>query len=392
MPLTEAWVTRAAGAGCTNWNEIKIDFSTREPDSATCGNLCASTEGCIGFAYGGNAASCVSENERKCWLWKGFCITATNDCYDEFTSEQADYRWECHKGHDCTKSSFEAGVDYSVLDSSMYVVQGEGAGPMIYDGGHNCQACKEICDPSAACIGVECFGGYCSAWKPGTCSPTSPTWGDGSGITTCFKVPLTISGDPIVNINGFKVKFDLPVGESSLMWQDDALEIYAKADVVTPNNKNQWFSDIILATNGRKAAHIQRKVIALTSKEQVGTLNTLSLTTFDETNHEVAATGPGSYHIGNGTAVISVSRDGAKVGPLSREVVAVSSKSISFSVASEKAKKFANDAKKALKYVHLDINLHKMDEKYVKAGIFAELWGLIPMSEKTANTIRSIKA
>jgi len=33
-----------------------------------------------------------------------------------------------------------------------------------------------------------------------------------------------------------------------------------------------------------------------------------------------------------------------------------------------------------------------MDEKYVKAGIFAELWGLIPMSEKTANTIRSIKA
>jgi len=211
----------------------------------------------------------------------------------------------------------------------------------------------------------------------------SPTW--------------AASGDPIVNINGHRVKFELPSGQSSLMWQDDALEIFAKADVMTANKDSQWFSDFILAADGRKALHIQRKKIGMSSKARIGTLNTLSITIFDDfenANREVAVTAPGSYQIGSGNATmrIVVNRDGKMVGPLPREVVAVKSKAISFCVSSEKAKKFTANEKKALQYVHLDISVQRMDKEYVKKGIFAELWGLIPMSRQTVMLVKKIQS
>ena len=199
----------------------------------------------------------------------------------------------------------------------------------------------------------------------------------------------SMSGDPIVSVNGYRVKFELPPGQSSLMWGDDDLEIFAKAEVVTPDKQSQWFSDFSFVVNGHHAANIQRKEIKTTSKEMPGTLNTLFLTTVDDAAHAHSVTSPGSYPVGNGTLHIIVQRDGVRVGPLPREVVVVKSKAISCAISAERAKKFSPNEQKALKYSHLDITLHKMSPN-VKKGIFAEFWGLIPMSSTTARMIKQM--
>jgi len=201
----------------------------------------------------------------------------------------------------------------------------------------------------------------------------------------------SMSGDPIVSVNGLRVKFELPAGQTTLLWGNDDLEIFSKADVMSPDKQSQWFSDFILVVNGHQAAHIQRNVIKVTSKEMHGTLNTLSLTTVDEAGCSHAVLSPGSYPVGNGTVNIMVKRDGARVGPLPREVVTVKSNSISFSISAERAKKFAPNEEKALKYSHLDIILHKMSRN-VKKGIFAEIWGFVPMSSKTARMMKQVTA
>ena len=199
----------------------------------------------------------------------------------------------------------------------------------------------------------------------------------------------SMSGDPIVSVNGYRVKFELPPGQSSLMWGDDDLEIFAKAEVVTPDKQSQWFSDFSFVVNGHHAANIQRKEIKTTSKEMPGTLNTLFLTTVDDAAHAHSVTSPGSYPVGNGTLHIIVQRDGVRVGPLPREVVVVKSKAISCAISAERAKKFSPNEQKALKYSHLDITLHKMSRN-VKKGIFAEFWGLIPMASKTAGMTKQM--
>ena len=145
----------------------------------------------------------------------------------------------------------------------------------------------------------------------------------------------SMSGDPIVSVNGFKVKFELPSGQTTLMWADENLEIFSKADVTTPDKQSQWFSDFSLVVNGHHAAHIQRKEIKVTSTEMLGKLNTLSLTTVDEAGDSHAVSSPGTYPVGNGTVNIIVKRDGAMVGPLPREVVTLKSSSITCSISAE---------------------------------------------------------
>lgn len=52
---------------------------------------------------------------------------------------------------------------------------------------------------------------------------------------------------------------------------------------------------------------------------------------------------------------------------------------------------FARNREKALKYAHLDIHFKRM-EGPVKEGLFAEMFGLVPMSIKTAKLIRSLRS
>ena len=77
----------------------------------------------------------------------------------------------------------------------------------------------------------------------------------------------SMSGDPIVSVNGLRVKFDLPSGQTTLMWGADDLDIFSKANVVTPDKQSQWFSDFILVVNGHRAAHIQRNEIKVAYKD-----------------------------------------------------------------------------------------------------------------------------
>jgi len=262
--------------------------------------------------------------------------------------------------------------------------------------GFTLEQCLDKCHGESLCAWAISDGNYCETWS------IAKTEGDLSLVAQydayyCAQAPTpapspqagSMSGDPIVSVNGLRVKFDLPSGQTTLMWGADDLDILSKANVVTPDKQSQWFSDFILVVNGHQAAHIQRNKIKVTSKEMSGMLNTLSLTTLDEAGYSHAVSSPGSYPVGNGTVNIVVQRDGARVGPLPREVVSVTSNSISCSISAERAKKFGSNEEKALQYSHLDIMLHKMSQN-VKSGIFAELWGFIPMSSKTARMIRRV--
>lgn len=252
-------------------------------------------------------------------------------------------------------------------------------------------SCVNLGNPEEDASVDLCHSGTCSGHHnqvQSRCAAPTPTTAPTPAPTSA-----AISGDPIANVNGHKVKFELPLGVNSLLWQDDDLELFAKADVVTPDHSSQWFSDFILFSHGSKAAHIQQKLLHASAKGATNTLNSLSLMihNYGKEGHDIAVGVQGSYEIGNGSMNVRVRRDGKKVGPLAREVVSVRSKSIDFSVGSQCAVKFARDAGKALKYAHLDINVQKMESTYVRKGIFAEFWGLIPMSAKTARMISHIE-
>ena len=202
-----------------------------------------------------------------------------------------------------------------------------------------------------------------------------------------------MSGDPIVRIKGKLVKFDMPVKLRSLMWKDSMLEIFAEAEVHTPDMSSQWLSQIIVVSNGKDILKINRREITPTSIADANALNTLSVTTSNDTEDERKITGPGVYAAGQHKTDdlrITVALTGGKIGPLAKEVVSVKTTNLQFSVNAEIAKKFRHQKEKAFKYSHLDIQFQSMGGD-VESGIFAELYGLVPMTAKTAKLIRSLK-
>jgi len=170
------------------------------------------------------------------------------------------------------------------------------------------------------------------------------------------------------------------------MWAENDLEIFAKADLLTPDGRSQWFSDFLFVDGRhgeRKGVHIQRKYSAVATPQH-DTLNTLSVIIFDEEKQNTSITNPGTYQIG--ALHVVVTRDGKMIGHLPREVVVAKYGPSSFLVSSERAKKFgAND--KAVAYTHLDFDVVQMSSN-VKRGVLAELWGFIPMTPKTASMIK----
>jgi len=198
-----------------------------------------------------------------------------------------------------------------------------------------------------------------------------------------------MSGDPIVRVNGFKVKFDLPVAKSTLMWEDGLITLYAKADVLSADKRSQWFSEFVLWVMGETRAVIQRREMHPRLKAEPDMLNTLSLTIFDSAGFATKVGKVGSHsRLGDGRVQIAVQPLNRTVGGLRSEAVNVKSECLDFSIVAEVAKKFGVRSE-ALKYVHLDITMQGM-RAGAKAGLFAEIYGFLPMSADTANMMRSV--
>lgn len=313
----------------------------------------------------------------------------------------------CSNDTDCEGVGVENGVDPQL--ARVDAVCDTSVGQCKIPANGSCSFWQPQCVPTTDSFALDlCMSGRCAGtlengavrtmscaasmdvvgFELNTCATPAPT-----AVPTPAPTSASISGDPIAKVNGYKVKFELPVDHSSLLWQDDDLKLFAKVDVVTPDRSSQWFSDFILFYHRSKAVHIQQKALHEATKGAANELNTLSLLLYGygKERHDIAVGGPGSYEIGNGSVKVSLQRDGRKVGPFAREVVSLRSKSIDFSVASQSAVKFKGDAGKALKYAHLDINVQRMDSVSVRNGIFAEMWGLIPMSAKTARMISHVQ-
>ena len=193
----------------------------------------------------------------------------------------------------------------------------------------------------------------------------------------------SMTGDPIVSINGHRIKFELPSAKKSLMWKDHVIDVLAAAELVTPDRKNQWFSDFFLYANDVEVAHVARQ------RTEPNDYNySLSLAVFE---HDVESTQAklGTYNLGKGAYRVEFQRVAQKTGHVKRDVVKVTASSISFSLLPERAKKFS-DEKLALKYAHLDLHIHNM-QSYAKAGIIAELYGFVPLSAETAKLIKKVK-
>jgi hypothetical protein len=249
--------------------------------------------------------------------------------------------------------------------------------------------------PPGCYIVTDTLTGYFNVHPTGT-------FPDAARPLICEQVPTPapaptrtpgVSGDPIVRIKGKLVKFDMPVKLRSLMWKDSMLEIFAEAEVHTPDMSSQWLSQIIVVSNGKDILKINRREITPTSIADANALNTLSVTTSNDTEDERKITGPGVYAAGQHKTDdlrITVALTGEKIGPLAKEVVSVKTTNLQFSVNAEIAKKFRHQKEKAFKYSHLDIQFQSMGGD-VESGIFAELYGLVPMTAKTAKLIRSVK-
>lgn len=174
----------------------------------------------------------------------------------------------------------------------------------------------------------------------------------------------------------------MPLQQDTLLLGGHGVEVFGRADLVTPDKSSQWFSKITVFRDERLIARIERKALETSAVVKHDALNSLFLSVMDETGENKVST-IGSYLNGN----VLVERDGVQLGQVPREVVTVSFDGFKFSVAPQVAKKFS-DTRKALKYAHLDMEFHDITGS--QAGIIAELYGLVPMSSKTADMVRSI--
>ena len=121
-------------------------------------------------------------------------------------------------------------------------------------------------------------------------------------------------------------------------------------------------------------------------------LNTLSITHFDFQNETVDSyTGSHHYRIGAQQVLnMTVERASYRDGSVAADIAKFESEMFDFQAFSSLANKFTNNAAKALKYSHLDIKMTKM-KAGVKRGLFGELWGFVPMSASTVQSIRRVR-
>jgi len=184
------------------------------------------------------------------------------------------------------------------------------------------------------------------------------------------------SGDPIINVNGYKAKVDFPYGESTLMWRDPVVEFYAKADVATPDKKNQWFSEFELFAHGRQV---------VTAAINPTKASEMSIVVFDDNGEKLLLDDAGTHELAAKSITVVVTK--VADGGLS---LSIRSANFDVSIIAEEAKKFLPNKDKARRYTHLDISLQKMNDAVAKAGILAELYGFVPMSSNTARMMTSI--
>ena len=100
-------------------------------------------------------------------------------------------------------------------------------------------------------------------------------------------------------INGFRIKVDFPFEQASLLWDDGAMQVLAKADIVTPDKRSQWFSEFILVTSGWLISISPRRS-GLPHEDNADTLKTLSITISENDGKAAVVTHPGLFTIGNG--------------------------------------------------------------------------------------------
>ena len=111
-------------------------------------------------------------------------------------------------------------------------------------------------------------------------------------------------------INGHRIKFDLPQGET-LMWADGLISIFAVADLVTPDRKSQWFSKFMLHAYGTKVAAVERREIMSSQKMNFVHSQTLSLVLFDKGVGTPARLG--SYDMADGAYRFTLKRSTAYI-------------------------------------------------------------------------------
>merc|ERR1712107_33705 len=178
-------------------------------------------------------------------------------------------------------------------------------------------------------MGGKISANMAAALTPTVTSVTPPT-------VKVLNLPpdFAFSGDPIIVVNGYRAKIDLPSKTRVLLWKDDTVELYAKADIVTPDKRSQWFSEFMIASKGREEVHMAVGSLQGNGRKKANDeLNDISLIV---DNHRVAK--PGKYPIVNGAAVVSVIVKTENQN--AKDIVKVKSKSLEIAVVTEVAKKF----------------------------------------------------
>ena len=196
------------------------------------------------------------------------------------------------------------------------------------------------------------------------------------------KSHLTVGGDPVFKINGYIVKFDLPLNVDTLLLSGHGIEVFGRADLTTPDGKNQWFSTVTILKDQFMNARIERKALRASHLEHQA-FKSLSFVLTNANGRTMTISNPGEHSGGEFT----LRHAGTLGGHIPREVVTVKLRGFEFAVGAQIAKKF-KEKELQFNYAHLDFDLH--DLRPAEKGLFAELFGIIPMSKNTAHLIRTV--
>lgn len=206
----------------------------------------------------------------------------------------------------------------------------------------------------------------------------------------------TVLGDPIAEYGHMKTEFVIPQGTFSPLLQSPDIHVSAKPH---PGEKSQeqWLSEVrVTSRSGLELLEVRiRNDLAIFNRSRVprnafesleirlGPAKEPVLLVPPPDEHLTALRGKVVFLFGQQRSLFD--GDGPR-----REVVMIVTAAMKMVIVSSSAQEFYTDPGLALKHAHLDLMFPEINQPDRLSGLLPELWGLQPLSNTSASTIKHV--
>jgi len=246
-------------------------------------------------------------------------------------------------------------------------------GPLVQSGDY--APCQDNC---AGCSGAnsQAFSSSMGAYAESAAKTTPPP----------APVKPSVGGDPfVVDSHGNKVQFFMPLGQEKQLLACDTWKLYGSSfGTGIANDHQQWFDHLRFAheqNENELVMGIARNETKIPDEADISApqdaTKALSILDLKIAGTKVSTTG-------------AVATDNACLAAVWKtaeaETVQFSCSGMVLQIKTALAQKFT-EKKEQLLYTHLDMRFLELQSSTCKAGILAEIWGIAPMSQETANML-----